>query len=135
MPRHWGLEPRRVEVSAMGVRRPALSPSSSRTGVATQRETSKRPVSSRSSAARFRFSKQLLARDSRLASSADVAAVVGVRRKLNEIGAAILYGLAVTISALPGERDCNFRLRTADAPGGRCGRGAANGAEFRAEDP
>jgi 4-aminobutyrate aminotransferase-like enzyme/Ser/Thr protein kinase RdoA (MazF antagonist) len=29
-----------------------------------------------------------------------------------------LYGLAVTISALPGERDCNFRLRTADAPGG-----------------
>src|SRR3984957_19447868 len=28
-----------------------------------------------------------------------------------------LYGLAVSISALPGERDCNFRLRTADAPG------------------
>ena len=28
-----------------------------------------------------------------------------------------LYGLAVTISALPGERDCNFRLRTADVPG------------------
>jgi 4-aminobutyrate aminotransferase-like enzyme/Ser/Thr protein kinase RdoA (MazF antagonist) len=28
-----------------------------------------------------------------------------------------LYGLAVTISALPGERDCNFRLRTANAPG------------------
>jgi 4-aminobutyrate aminotransferase-like enzyme/Ser/Thr protein kinase RdoA (MazF antagonist) len=28
-----------------------------------------------------------------------------------------LYGLAVTVSALPGERDCNFRLRTADAPG------------------
>jgi 4-aminobutyrate aminotransferase-like enzyme/Ser/Thr protein kinase RdoA (MazF antagonist) len=28
-----------------------------------------------------------------------------------------LYGLAVTISALPGERDCNFRLRTASAPG------------------
>jgi 4-aminobutyrate aminotransferase-like enzyme/Ser/Thr protein kinase RdoA (MazF antagonist) len=28
-----------------------------------------------------------------------------------------LYGLAVTISALPGERDCNFRLRTADMPG------------------
>jgi 4-aminobutyrate aminotransferase-like enzyme/Ser/Thr protein kinase RdoA (MazF antagonist) len=28
-----------------------------------------------------------------------------------------LYGLAVTISALPGERDCNFRLRTAEAPG------------------
>jgi 4-aminobutyrate aminotransferase-like enzyme/Ser/Thr protein kinase RdoA (MazF antagonist) len=28
-----------------------------------------------------------------------------------------LYGLAVTISALPGERDCNFRLRTAHAPG------------------
>jgi 4-aminobutyrate aminotransferase-like enzyme/Ser/Thr protein kinase RdoA (MazF antagonist) len=27
-----------------------------------------------------------------------------------------LYGLAVSISALPGERDCNFRLRTADAP-------------------
>jgi 4-aminobutyrate aminotransferase-like enzyme/Ser/Thr protein kinase RdoA (MazF antagonist) len=26
-----------------------------------------------------------------------------------------LYGLAVTVSALPGERDCNFRLRTADA--------------------
>ena len=26
-----------------------------------------------------------------------------------------LYGLAVSISALPGERDCNFRLRTADA--------------------
>jgi 4-aminobutyrate aminotransferase-like enzyme/Ser/Thr protein kinase RdoA (MazF antagonist) len=28
-----------------------------------------------------------------------------------------LYGLAVSISALPGERDCNFRLRTAEAPG------------------
>jgi 4-aminobutyrate aminotransferase-like enzyme/Ser/Thr protein kinase RdoA (MazF antagonist) len=28
-----------------------------------------------------------------------------------------LYGLAVSVSALPGERDCNFRLRTADAPG------------------
>jgi len=28
-----------------------------------------------------------------------------------------LYGLAVTVDALPGERDCNFRLRTADAPG------------------
>lgn len=28
-----------------------------------------------------------------------------------------LYGLAVTVNALPGERDCNFRLRTADAPG------------------
>jgi 4-aminobutyrate aminotransferase-like enzyme/Ser/Thr protein kinase RdoA (MazF antagonist) len=28
-----------------------------------------------------------------------------------------LYGLAVSISALPGERDCNFRLRSADAPG------------------
>jgi 4-aminobutyrate aminotransferase-like enzyme/Ser/Thr protein kinase RdoA (MazF antagonist) len=28
-----------------------------------------------------------------------------------------LYGLTVTISALPGERDCNFRLRTVDAPG------------------
>lgn len=28
-----------------------------------------------------------------------------------------LYGLAVSISALPGERDSNFRLRTADAPG------------------
>ena len=28
-----------------------------------------------------------------------------------------LYGLAVTISALPGERDSNFRLRTADVPG------------------
>jgi Ser/Thr protein kinase RdoA (MazF antagonist) len=28
-----------------------------------------------------------------------------------------LYGLAVTVSALPGERDCNFRLRTADVPG------------------
>jgi 4-aminobutyrate aminotransferase-like enzyme/Ser/Thr protein kinase RdoA (MazF antagonist) len=27
-----------------------------------------------------------------------------------------LYGLAVTISPLPGERDCNFRLRTANAP-------------------
>lgn len=26
-----------------------------------------------------------------------------------------LYGLAVSISALPGERDCNFRMRTADA--------------------
>jgi 4-aminobutyrate aminotransferase-like enzyme/Ser/Thr protein kinase RdoA (MazF antagonist) len=26
-----------------------------------------------------------------------------------------LYGLAVSISALPGERDCNFRLRTAEA--------------------
>jgi 4-aminobutyrate aminotransferase-like enzyme/Ser/Thr protein kinase RdoA (MazF antagonist) len=26
-----------------------------------------------------------------------------------------LYGLAVSISPLPGERDCNFRLRTADA--------------------
>jgi 4-aminobutyrate aminotransferase-like enzyme/Ser/Thr protein kinase RdoA (MazF antagonist) len=29
-----------------------------------------------------------------------------------------LYGLAVSIKALPGERDCNFRLRTADARGG-----------------
>src|ERR1700674_2319325 len=28
-----------------------------------------------------------------------------------------LYGLAVSIGALPGERDCNFRLRTADVPG------------------
>jgi 4-aminobutyrate aminotransferase-like enzyme/Ser/Thr protein kinase RdoA (MazF antagonist) len=28
-----------------------------------------------------------------------------------------LYGLAVSVSALPGERDCNFRLRTADTPG------------------
>jgi 4-aminobutyrate aminotransferase-like enzyme/Ser/Thr protein kinase RdoA (MazF antagonist) len=28
-----------------------------------------------------------------------------------------LYGLAVSLSALPGERDCNFRLRTADTPG------------------
>jgi 4-aminobutyrate aminotransferase-like enzyme/Ser/Thr protein kinase RdoA (MazF antagonist) len=28
-----------------------------------------------------------------------------------------LYGLAVSISPLTGERDCNFRLRTADAPG------------------
>jgi 4-aminobutyrate aminotransferase-like enzyme/Ser/Thr protein kinase RdoA (MazF antagonist) len=28
-----------------------------------------------------------------------------------------LYGLAVSISALPGERDCNFRLRTAETPG------------------
>src|ERR1700722_5164309 len=28
-----------------------------------------------------------------------------------------LYGLAVSIKALPGERDCNFRLRTAEAPG------------------
>jgi 4-aminobutyrate aminotransferase-like enzyme/Ser/Thr protein kinase RdoA (MazF antagonist) len=27
-----------------------------------------------------------------------------------------LYGLAVEVSALPGERDSNFRLRTADAP-------------------
>jgi 4-aminobutyrate aminotransferase-like enzyme/Ser/Thr protein kinase RdoA (MazF antagonist) len=27
-----------------------------------------------------------------------------------------LYGLAVSISALPGERDCNFRLRTAESP-------------------
>jgi 4-aminobutyrate aminotransferase-like enzyme/Ser/Thr protein kinase RdoA (MazF antagonist) len=27
-----------------------------------------------------------------------------------------LYGLAVSISALPGERDCNFRVRMADAP-------------------
>src|SRR5271163_3689847 len=26
-----------------------------------------------------------------------------------------LYGLAGSIGALPGERDCNFRLRTADA--------------------
>ena len=26
-----------------------------------------------------------------------------------------LYGMAVSASALPGERDCNFRLRTADA--------------------
>ena len=26
-----------------------------------------------------------------------------------------LYGLAVSISALPGERDCNFRLRTAES--------------------
>ncbi len=29
-----------------------------------------------------------------------------------------LYGLAVSVSALPGERDCNFRLRTADPSGG-----------------
>jgi 4-aminobutyrate aminotransferase-like enzyme/Ser/Thr protein kinase RdoA (MazF antagonist) len=28
-----------------------------------------------------------------------------------------LYGLAVSIHPLPGERDCNFRLRTAGAPG------------------
>jgi 4-aminobutyrate aminotransferase-like enzyme/Ser/Thr protein kinase RdoA (MazF antagonist) len=28
-----------------------------------------------------------------------------------------LYGLAVSISTLPGERDCNFRLRAAVAPG------------------
>jgi 4-aminobutyrate aminotransferase-like enzyme/Ser/Thr protein kinase RdoA (MazF antagonist) len=28
-----------------------------------------------------------------------------------------LYGLAVSLSALPGERDCNFRLRTAGVPG------------------
>jgi 4-aminobutyrate aminotransferase-like enzyme/Ser/Thr protein kinase RdoA (MazF antagonist) len=28
-----------------------------------------------------------------------------------------LYGLAVSISPLPGERDCNFRLRTAEEPG------------------
>jgi 4-aminobutyrate aminotransferase-like enzyme len=28
-----------------------------------------------------------------------------------------LYGLAVSISALPGERDCNFRLRTAESTG------------------
>src|ERR1700730_15718924 len=28
-----------------------------------------------------------------------------------------LYGLAVSVSPLPGERDCNFRLRTADARG------------------
>jgi hydroxylysine kinase len=28
-----------------------------------------------------------------------------------------LYGLAVSVSALPGERDCNFRLRTAESPG------------------
>ncbi len=27
------------------------------------------------------------------------------------------YGLAASITPLPGERDCNFRLRTADAPG------------------
>ncbi len=25
------------------------------------------------------------------------------------------YGLAVSVSPMPGERDCNFRLRTADA--------------------
>jgi 4-aminobutyrate aminotransferase-like enzyme/Ser/Thr protein kinase RdoA (MazF antagonist) len=36
-----------------------------------------------------------------------------------------LYGLAVEISALPGERDSNFRLRTAGAPG----------ADARASDP
>jgi len=30
-----------------------------------------------------------------------------------------LYGLAVSISALPGERDCNFRLRTAGEPRGK----------------
>src|ERR1700722_13531885 len=34
-----------------------------------------------------------------------------------------LYGLAVSIKALPGERDCNFRLRTADARGAQA-RGA-----------
>jgi len=28
-----------------------------------------------------------------------------------------LYGMAVSISPLPGERDCNFHLRTAEAPG------------------
>jgi 4-aminobutyrate aminotransferase-like enzyme/Ser/Thr protein kinase RdoA (MazF antagonist) len=28
-----------------------------------------------------------------------------------------VYGLAVSIRALPGERDCNFRIRTASAPG------------------
>jgi 4-aminobutyrate aminotransferase-like enzyme/Ser/Thr protein kinase RdoA (MazF antagonist) len=28
-----------------------------------------------------------------------------------------LYGLAISVSALPGERDGNFRLRTAEAPG------------------
>src|ERR1700675_1990554 len=28
-----------------------------------------------------------------------------------------LYGLAASISALPGERDSNFRVRLADAPG------------------
>jgi 4-aminobutyrate aminotransferase-like enzyme/Ser/Thr protein kinase RdoA (MazF antagonist) len=27
-----------------------------------------------------------------------------------------LYGLAVSVAALPGERDCNFRLRTAEVP-------------------
>jgi 4-aminobutyrate aminotransferase-like enzyme/Ser/Thr protein kinase RdoA (MazF antagonist) len=36
-----------------------------------------------------------------------------------------LYGLAVTVSALPGERDSNFRLRTAHAPPAADAPGAA----------
>jgi 4-aminobutyrate aminotransferase-like enzyme/Ser/Thr protein kinase RdoA (MazF antagonist) len=42
-----------------------------------------------------------------------------------------LYGLAVSISALPGERDCNFRLRTADARGGHPRSAHAPGASAR----
>jgi 4-aminobutyrate aminotransferase-like enzyme/Ser/Thr protein kinase RdoA (MazF antagonist) len=41
-----------------------------------------------------------------------------------------LYGLAVTVKALPGERDCNFRLRTADSRGGQ-----PPGAEARGGQP
>jgi 4-aminobutyrate aminotransferase-like enzyme/Ser/Thr protein kinase RdoA (MazF antagonist) len=42
-----------------------------------------------------------------------------------------LYGLAVTISALPGERDSNFRLRTADVPGADASGAATSGAATR----
>jgi 4-aminobutyrate aminotransferase-like enzyme/Ser/Thr protein kinase RdoA (MazF antagonist) len=42
-----------------------------------------------------------------------------------------LYGLAVSISALPGERDCNFRLRTAGAPGADAGDAGTAGAATR----
>jgi 4-aminobutyrate aminotransferase-like enzyme/Ser/Thr protein kinase RdoA (MazF antagonist) len=41
-----------------------------------------------------------------------------------------LYGLAVSVKALPGERDCNFRLRTAEAVGAQ-----ASGAKARGANP
>jgi 4-aminobutyrate aminotransferase-like enzyme/Ser/Thr protein kinase RdoA (MazF antagonist) len=41
-----------------------------------------------------------------------------------------LYGLAVSVSALPGERDCNFRLRTAEAPGAAAPGATAGPREF-----
>jgi len=41
-----------------------------------------------------------------------------------------LYGLAVSVSALPGERDCNFRLRTAEALGAAVPGATAGTREF-----